>query len=110
MGDGKEGKEGVYPKPMFDFSERRDVCLGKMKKAYEVGLYGDDCRVLDGSWRNLFEEFPPEIKGKGRTVDKKAKETQPVGGEVEATHAQTVGTKRKKGQTTLDNLVKRSKR
>lgn len=45
----------VYPKPMFDFAERREVCLEGMKKAYEVGLYGDDKRVLDGSWKELFE-------------------------------------------------------
>ncbi len=26
-----------------------------MKQAYEVGLHGNDERVLDGSWRELFE-------------------------------------------------------
>lgn len=46
----------VYPKPMFDFAERRETCIQGMKKAYAVGLYGDDKRVLDGSWRALFED------------------------------------------------------
>ncbi|TVY43495.1 (6-4)DNA photolyase [Lachnellula subtilissima] len=58
-GDGGSGEgegEGVYPQPMFDFAERRTICLEKMKKAYAVGLYGDDPRVLDGSWKYLFDE------------------------------------------------------
>ncbi|OOF96788.1 hypothetical protein ASPCADRAFT_506400 [Aspergillus carbonarius ITEM 5010] len=61
-GDGREGKgegereEGlaVYPEPMFDFDERREVCLAKMKEAYEVGLHGDDEKVMDGSWKGVF--------------------------------------------------------
>ena len=44
----------VYPKPMFDFDERRTFCLEKMKEAYKVGLFGDDERVLSGEWRGLF--------------------------------------------------------
>ena len=48
----------VYPKPMFDFNERRGFCIDAMKKAYEAGLYGDDAKVLDGSWTELFEEDP----------------------------------------------------
>lgn len=46
----------VYPKPMFDFSERREVCIQGMKNAYAVGLYGNDPKVLDGSWRKLFDD------------------------------------------------------
>jgi cryptochrome len=53
-GDGKADGPGVYPKPMFDFAERRAICLEGMKKAYAVGLYGDDQRVIDGTWRALF--------------------------------------------------------
>ena len=45
----------VYPKPMFDFSERRTICLEGMKNAYHVALYGDDPKVLDGTWRTLFD-------------------------------------------------------
>jgi cryptochrome len=57
-GDGsvEDAKFEVYPKPIFDFAERRTICLQAMKKAYEVGLHGDDKRVKDGSWKTLFEE------------------------------------------------------
>jgi deoxyribodipyrimidine photolyase len=51
-----EEGEGMYPKPMFDFAERREVCLKSMKNAYNVGLYGNDPKVLDGTWRKLFED------------------------------------------------------
>lgn len=61
-GDGLGGKEeGIYPKPMFDFGKRRDVCLQAMKTAYGVGLYGNDDRVADGSWRELFPEGEGEM-------------------------------------------------
>ncbi|RFU80790.1 cryptochrome [Trichoderma arundinaceum] len=54
-GDGlSDPQKGTYPKPMFDFSERRGICMSAMKKAYAVGLYGNDEKVLDGSWRSLF--------------------------------------------------------
>ncbi|KAM0261284.1 hypothetical protein ACHAQJ_002315 [Trichoderma viride] len=54
-GDGISGRqEGTYPKPMFDFAERRGICMSAMKKAYAVGLHGNDEKVLDGSWRSLF--------------------------------------------------------
>jgi cryptochrome len=74
-GDGKAIEEGVYPKPMFDFAERRAICLEAMKKAYSVGLYGDDPRVIDGAWRTLFPDsaegptegasFPDAMIGSG---------------------------------------------
>jgi cryptochrome len=51
---GKSYKQ--YPKPMFDFSERRELCIRQMKTAYGVGLRGDDQKVLDGSWRKLFDD------------------------------------------------------
>ncbi|GJC95048.1 DNA photolyase [Colletotrichum higginsianum] len=53
-GRGGEREAGVYPKPMFDFDERRTACLAAMKKAYGVGLQGNDDKVRDGSWRELF--------------------------------------------------------
>lgn len=46
----------LYPKPMFDFSERREVCIQGLKNAYAVGLRGNDKRVLDGTWRELFAD------------------------------------------------------
>ncbi|KAI5863204.1 Cryptochrome/photolyase FAD-binding domain-containing protein [Durotheca rogersii] len=55
-GDGlREKRDGVYPSPMFDFGERRRACLAAMKRAYSIGLYGDDERVEDGTWKELFE-------------------------------------------------------
>ncbi|OAQ99413.1 hypothetical protein LLEC1_04525 [Akanthomyces lecanii] len=47
-------KSKTYPKPMFDFGERREICLAAMKTAYKANLYGDDGRVADGSWTDLF--------------------------------------------------------
>lgn len=45
-----------YPKPMFDFPERRDFCIRAVKAAYAVNLYGADPRVKDGSWKTLFDD------------------------------------------------------
>lgn len=64
-GDGlrkEEDEKGlkVYPKPMFDFAERRDICIKGLKGAYEVGLYGDHPKVLDGTWKEL---FPDDAEG-----------------------------------------------
>ncbi|OTB08460.1 hypothetical protein M426DRAFT_7775 [Hypoxylon sp. CI-4A] len=56
-GDGLHGKKnGTYPTPMFDFGERRKVCIAAMKRAYSIGLHGDDDRVKDGTWKELFEK------------------------------------------------------
>lgn len=59
-GDGtqKNTEDGleIYPKPMFDFDERRQVCIEAIKGAYKVGLYGADEKVKDGSWKALFPD------------------------------------------------------
>ncbi|KAI1457087.1 Cryptochrome/photolyase FAD-binding domain-containing protein [Annulohypoxylon moriforme] len=56
-GDGiHEKRDRSYPAPMFDFGERRSVCIAAMKRAYSIGLHGDDNKVKDGSWKKLFEE------------------------------------------------------
>lgn len=58
-GDGSKAEQDglkLYPKPMFDFNERRDICISAMKQAYHVGLYGNDPKVLDGSWKELFDD------------------------------------------------------
>lgn len=64
-GDGlTEGEKGTYPKPMFDFSQRRTVCLAAMKTSYNVHLYGNDSRVLDGTWRGMFpDDGETEMQG-----------------------------------------------
>jgi cryptochrome len=51
---GSDDTENTYPKPMFDFDERRKVCLDGMKHAYDVGLHGGDSKVKDGSWKKEF--------------------------------------------------------
>lgn len=58
-GDGSEtqSEEGqAYPKPMFDFDERRQICIDGMKGAYSAGLHGNDASVLDGTWKEDFSE------------------------------------------------------
>jgi cryptochrome len=52
----EDGKYKMYPKPMFDFPQRRELCIQGMKNAYHVGLYGNDPKVLDGTWRSLFDD------------------------------------------------------
>ncbi|TID24446.1 Cryptochrome/photolyase FAD-binding domain-containing protein [Venturia nashicola] len=132
------GKEfSCYPKPMFDFSERRDICLKGMKTAYAAGLKGDDPKVLDGTWRALFDD-----DSSGPTEGKRGPIGATLDGDVETSHVDAegfggedahvedvtpkkenpgtdsrqskaeAGQKRKasKGQSTLDDLVKRSKK
>lgn len=65
QGDGKKDEEGVYPKPMFDFVKQRTICMDGMKRAYEAGLYGDHPKVIDGRWRDLFDD-----EGEGPTKGK----------------------------------------
>ncbi|KAI0804118.1 DNA photolyase [Xylaria sp. FL0064] len=57
-GDGlsDDRKEGVYPEAMFDFKERRDICISAMKRAFSIGLHGNDEAVKDGTWKQRFEE------------------------------------------------------
>ncbi|KAI0180871.1 Cryptochrome/photolyase FAD-binding domain-containing protein [Hypoxylon sp. FL1284] len=55
-GLGEDRKDGVYPAPMFNFAERRGVCIAAMKRAYSIGLHGNDVRVKDGTWEELFEK------------------------------------------------------
>ncbi|KAK9777681.1 putative Photolyase/cryptochrome alpha/beta domain-containing protein [Seiridium cardinale] len=56
-GDGLgDRRPGTYPGPMFDFGERRGVCIAALKTAYAIGLHGDDEKVKNGEWRKLFED------------------------------------------------------
>ena len=41
---------------MFDFNTRRAICLDGMKGAFDVHLYGNNPRVMDGSWHELFAD------------------------------------------------------
>ena len=70
LSSGGEQGMATYPKPMFDFSTRRDTCMAAMKTGYEVGLYGDDERILAGSWRELFPSANgAEMQGKFESED-----------------------------------------
>lgn len=106
----------VYPKPMFDFVEQRQICLDGMKKAYEIGLYGIDKKVKDGSWRNLFDDDVGDPKEKGaKTIWKNGSKTNHVASNGHAgTHhdhpAETKHAPKRKQQGTLDGLVKRTKK
>lgn len=137
-GDGSESEadgKKMYPKPMFDFAERREICIQGIKKAYAVGLRGNDPKVLDGTWRELFDddaEGPTEGKGGGigamldgdiktTHVDATGDEendhhpTSPVVDE-DSARASLEETKHKRkasnsrGQGTLDKMVKRTKK
>ncbi|KAJ5125953.1 DNA photolyase [Penicillium atrosanguineum] len=64
----EQGEEQTYPKPMFDFDERRTFCMDAMKNAYSIGLHGDDREVLNGTWRKAFgiDEEPSKKKQKAK--------------------------------------------
>ncbi|GME28043.1 hypothetical protein GTA08_BOTSDO13943 [Neofusicoccum parvum] len=123
---GEEEKSGdggmkTYPKPMFDFAERRKVCIDAMKQAYSVGLYGDDPKVLDGTWKELFDadgegategggeddhgEEDFEV-GKGHPNEKTGKGKGKSRGKAVAGHKRQNG---HGGQRTLDGVVKRTR-
>lgn len=57
-GDGTETESGLktYPRPMFDFNKQREICMQGMKNAYQVGMYGSDPKVLDGTWKQAFDD------------------------------------------------------
>ena len=69
---GEEAGMKSYPKPMFDFNERRQVCIDAMKSAYHINLYGNNPKVVDGTWRELFSdkaEGPTEGKSDRDALD-----------------------------------------
>ncbi|KAF1919058.1 FAD binding domain of DNA photolyase-domain-containing protein [Ampelomyces quisqualis] len=131
--DGVEAEDGTYPKPMLDFNKRREVCLQGMKNAYHVGLYGNDPKVLDGSWRMLFDDGaegptegskgPPGAMVEHEDADgaeerhvpeplspKKAKKESAKSEKKAGTMPAAVKHKREAGQGTLDGLVTRKKK
>ena len=68
----EEGEIQTYPKPMFDFNARRTICIDAIKNAYHVNLYGNSPKVLDGTWRALFDdaaEGPTEGKNADDVAD-----------------------------------------
>lgn len=102
-GDGTEkgdGKLKTYPKPMFDFNERRSICLDGMKHAYDVGMYGDDKRRLNGEWKKVFsKEERAGSKGQKRPRE---------GGDDE--HGSDDGGNADHGDATEDEMPKKAKK
>ncbi len=125
---GVEGEFRTYPKPMFDFAERREICINALKTAYRVNLHGDDPRVLDGTWRKLFDddaegptegqEGPPGAMLREGQGEDHIKLDDPHGDQhiveqAEATKEPSrgkTGQKRERKQATLDGIVKKMKR
>lgn len=107
-GVGQELEKGTYPKPMFDFAERRTICIASLKKAYEVGLRGNDKKVLDGSFKALFEGGGEneEMMGPIDGSDDGADGVNSGGSNGEKTK-KTNGNKRAKGP--MDRHVKKQK-
>jgi len=116
--DGKTQEAGTYPKPMFDFNARRNICLASMKKAYDVGLRGDDDRVINGTWRELFKDGRGETEMMGDIESDHGEQADD--GDVEESHAGAKGAvrggdgseaapqkKRGTGQETLDKHFKK---
>lgn len=130
-GDGsQEEKDGLklYPKPIFDFNKQREICLQGMKNSYHIGLYGNDPKVLDGSWKALFDDAAEgptdgdkggpggldtwedadgseEVHGHGTpSGGKAAGERRPS---VNASSRATRGHKREASQGTLDGAFKK---
>jgi len=109
-GDGLgEREKGTYPKPMFDFNERRRICMASMKRSYDVGLYGNDERVLDGSWRELF------VGGNGAVeattvLDNADGNKANEGDDNNKTSTVHIPAKREAKQSTLDEVVKRPRK
>ena len=114
---GEDGGMKIYPKPMFDFNERRDICLAGMKSGYQIGLKGADPKVLDGTWKKLFAddaEGPTEGKKETAMFDDDAQSDygENADGEDDDTKSKqskngtkssgTATPQKRKGQGTLD--------
>ena len=120
---GVENGVKTYPKPMFDFNERRGICIDGVKNAYHVNLYGNDPKVKDGTWRKLFDDMAegPTEGEKGPTVEGQSgakeegddeddvgeeqdeRDADHMGGESKGGDSTPRGGKRKRGQGTLDS-------
>lgn len=105
----EEGGLNVYPKPMFDFNEARETCIQGMKNAYAVGLHGDDPRVLDGSWKEL---FPDDGEGstQGNTGGRAGGEDGQGEVKVEGNAKKGLKRGREKGQGSLENAFKKARK
>lgn len=126
-GSGETESDGlkVYPKPMFDFNKQREICLAGMKNSYQVGMYGNDSRVMDGTWKKAFDdaaEGPTEGKQGGpggldtfEDADgTEENDTEPAEGKGKASKqsspkASKAGHKREHSQGTLDGAFEKKR-
>lgn len=126
-GDGSEKEENgtkLYPKPMFDFNERREICLQGMKNGYGVGFYGNNPKVLDGTWKKAFDdaaEGPTEGQKGGpggldtyedaEGTEGETKQGSKKGGESKSPEASSKkrGHKREHSQSTLEGSFEKKR-
>lgn len=94
-----EEKMATYPKQMFDFDERRKICIDELKHAYDVKMYGDDKRVMNGEWRTIFG-YPSPSESKDLKV-KDETNGEPVEGERQGDR-RTKGEKRDRPDGMID--------
>jgi len=113
-GDGnikEEGDLSLYPKPIFDFAKQREICINGLKGAYSVGLYGNSPKVLDGTWKELFDdeaEGPTEGHqggAAGSLNNEHAHGTEDLKSDVKSTPS-----KKRGAQGTIENAFKKAKR
>ena len=126
----EEGGMKTYPKPIFDFAARRAICLDGMKSAYHINIYGDNPKVVDGTWPSLFpdgaegpttgkkvrvalrEAGEPKKDGVDAVDDGTVEEDERGAADVGEEGEKTGGKRakgREKGQGTLDGHVKKAK-
>ena len=112
-GGAEDGEYKVYPKPMFDFNERRQFCIDAMKRAYDVGLHGDDEKVLNGEWKEIFERDDSGVAWKEEAngeVEKGTKRSRDVGvGQDEDGHEDDLGAEAHLGDESQDDRPGRRK-
>ncbi|KHJ30144.1 putative dna photolyase [Erysiphe necator] len=109
--DWNDLSEGTYVKPMFDFNERRNICMEGMKEAYKVGLYGDNPHVIDGTWKNLFglgeKKKGEERISKENIFDGTKLEDEPKR-QIKDNKSKN-GVAKKRSQASLENQIKHKK-
>ncbi|KAF3930647.1 Cryptochrome-1 [Dactylella cylindrospora] len=104
-----------YPKPMFDWKERREICLRGMKAAYEAGFYGSSEEVINGTANEVIKtRFGGDIGGSISSEGVQDKEGNDEVGDDDAsgsveTQKRSTKSSVKRGQTTLDGVVTRKK-
>lgn len=126
-GNGDESDQDgrkVYPKPMFDFNSRRETCIQGMKTAYSIGLYGNDPKVLDGTWKQAFDDHAEgptegehggpggtmrfeEADGEEESQQTPKKAAKAGAGAAEGSPAAKKGRKREHSQGTIDVAFKK---